>query len=145
MYNVTPRVTLLVLIPPTIFALFRYSPGDPYVRPLLTDASRDREKWRGREEDALVNPFIYLFMCHGGAWIDEGVRDAAYSRRMHRTGNPTRAPVQDEGMAKVTGIRTRILDSPEARFSSFLIYRVFIYLRVYTISSNKISLSLDFR
>lgn len=58
----------------------------------------------GRRRGALVNPFIYLFMCHGGEHgPGEGVRDAAYSRRMHRTGNPTGEPARDEGMAKVTG------------------------------------------
>lgn len=50
-------------------------------------------------EAALVNPFIYLFMCHGG--------EGAYSWRMHRTGNPTGAAV-DEGMAKVTRLARNI-------------------------------------
>lgn len=59
------RVTLLVLlIPSAIFALFRYSPrATPSCPSLFTGALRGAEGGAG----ALVNPFIYLFMCHGGS------------------------------------------------------------------------------
>lgn len=134
------RVTLLVLlIPSAIFALFRYSPrATPSCPSLFTGALRGAEGGAG----ALVNPFIYLFMCHGGEHgPGEGVRDAAYSRRMHRTGNPTGAPAQDEGMAKVTGKRARILDFVSgARFSPSGIYRVFTYSCIFSVKMYKMRL-----
>jgi len=43
--------------------------GRPLRPSLFTGALRGREGRRGRSGAwALVNPFIYLFMCHGGAW-----------------------------------------------------------------------------
>lgn len=116
----TPRVTLLVLIPLTIFALFRYSPGEQPLRPSpFTGALQEWSDVRGggRRRSPRVNPFIYLFMCHGGAWADEGVRGAAYSRRMHRTGNPTGATVRDEGDGKSHGELARGYSTPSPDFS----------------------------
>lgn len=73
-------------------------------------------------------------MCHGGLGADEGVRGAAYSRRMHRTGNPMGATVRDEeGTAKVTGnlradTRLRLRASPGAllEYTGCLLIRTFM-------------------
>ena len=126
-------VTLPILIPLAIFALFRYSPDDPYVHPLLPVRYKSGMEWRrrrgGRRRNPRVNPFIYLFMCHGGARADEGVRGAAYSRRMHRTGNPTGTTVRDERDSKSHGELARgySTPSPSLSRSSLGIYRVFTY------------------
>jgi len=100
----------------------------------FTGALQERSDARegGRRRSPRVNPFIYLFMCHGGAWADEGVRGAAYSRRMHRTGNPTGATVRDEEDGKSHGELARGYSTPSAGLSrsSLRIYGVFTYSHV---------------
>lgn len=91
--------------------------------------ARRRERRRGPR----VNPFIYLFMCHGGARADEGVRGAAYSRRMHRTGNPTGATVRDEGNGKSHGELARGYSTPSPGLSRRLfrnIRGVYVFARL---------------
>lgn len=108
--------------------------GRPLRPSPFTGALQERSDARGggRRRGPRVNPFIYLFMCHGGARADEGVRGAAYSRRMHRTGNPTGTTVRDEGDSKSHGELARGYSTPSRDLSrsSLGIYRVFTYSHV---------------
>lgn len=79
--------------------------GRPLRPSLLTDASREKKRERARAGGGRPRKSIYLFIyVPRGAWIDEGMRDAAYSRRMHRTGNPTgERPCRMRGWQKSRG------------------------------------------
>lgn len=128
------RVTLLVLlIPSAIFALFRYSPHTTPLCPSLFTGARGG----GRRARALVNPFIYLFMCHGG---EPGSTRGCETRLIADACIEPGIPREDEGMAKVTGNVSGYSTPPSLR-SAFLavrgIYRVFAYSRIFLVKEYK--------
>lgn len=135
-YNATPRVTLLR----------PHSSGNICIVPVQVQTTLTsipfhrcvaREEWRaGRREapgPSRKSIYLFIYVPRGGSRADEGVRGPAYSRRMHRTGNPTGATVRDEGDGKSHGelscadTRLRLRTFPEARleYTGCLLIRTF--------------------
>lgn len=135
------RVTLLVLF--LFLRQYLHCSGIVRARDSLMSVPFHRcvARGRGRRRGPRKSIYLFIYVPRGGARPDEGVRDAAYSRRMHRTGNPTGAPARDEGMAKVTGILDSAVSG--ARFSPFEIYTVFIYLCIFPVKEYKMRLLYD--
>lgn len=119
--------------------LWQYLHCSGTVRATLTSipfhrcVAREKRGGGGRRRGPRVNPFIYLFMCHGGARADEGVREARLiAGACIEPGIPRERPYRDEGNGKSHGELARGYSTPSPGLSrsSLGIYGVFTYSHV---------------
>lgn len=133
---VIPRVTLLVLIPPAIFALFRYSPGDPYVHP-LSPVRFEGGMMRG-EEGSTGSPsrksiYLFIYVPRGGLGPTRGCEARLIAGTCIEPGIPRERPYGMRGNGKSHGELARGYSTPSPGLSgsSLGIYGVFTYSHVY--------------